>query len=123
MGFCVLKGAKMSIFYNNVYKTPYSGTKPGLMGNTSFQKRNRKIYLTMLCNSYGSSWYKQGFFVSKKGSKCLFSTLMFTKQLKTFTKQGLMGNISFQTRNRKIYLTMLGKSYGYSGPNRGFLVS
>ena len=55
MYFWVLKGVKMPIFYNNVYKTPYNSTKPGIMGNISFQTRNRKIYLTILHNRYGST--------------------------------------------------------------------
>ena len=63
--FCVLKGVKMPIFYNNVYKTPYNGTKPGLMGNISFQTRNRKIYLTMLDNSYGFTGPNKDFWVLK----------------------------------------------------------
>ena len=63
--FCVLKGVKMPIFYNNVYKTPYNGTKPGLIGNISFQTRNRKIYLTILCNRYGSTGPKKSFCVLK----------------------------------------------------------
>ena len=47
--FRVLKGVKMPIFYKNVYKTPYNGTKPGLMGNISFQARNSKIYILPFC--------------------------------------------------------------------------
>ena len=33
-----------------------------------------------------------------------------------------MGDISFQTRNRKIHLTMLGNIYGSTSPNKGFYV-
>ena len=57
-------------------------------------------------------------FVSSNASKCLFSTIMFTKQL--ITVQNLL--LSFQTTNRKIYLTMPGNSYGYPGPNKDFWV-
>ena len=55
----------MPIFYNNVYKTPSNGTKPGLMGNISFHTGNRKIYLTMLCNSYGPTCPNKDFCVIK----------------------------------------------------------
>ena len=61
-------------------------------------------------------------FGSRNGSKCIFPTIMFTKQLKTIPKPGLMGNISFQTRNRKIYLTMLRNSYGSACANMDFCV-
>ena len=54
---------KMPIFYNNVLHTPYNGTKPGLMGNISFQTRNRKMYLKILCNRYGSTGPKWSFWV------------------------------------------------------------
>ena len=63
--FWVLKGVKMPIFYNNLYKTPYNCTKPGLIGNISFQTTNRKIYITILCNMYGSTGPKMTFWVLK----------------------------------------------------------
>ena len=56
--FCVLKVVKMPIFYNNVYETPYNGTKPGVIRKISFQTRNRKIFLTIFYNRYGSKYKK-----------------------------------------------------------------
>ena len=61
MTFWVPKRVKMPIFYNNVYKTPCNCTKPGLIGKISFQTTNRKIYLTILCNRYGSTGPKMTF--------------------------------------------------------------
>ena len=29
----------MPIYYNNVYKTPYNGTKPGVIGKISLQRQ------------------------------------------------------------------------------------
>ena len=78
--FWVQNGVKMRIFYNNVYKTAYNGTKPGLMGNISFQTRNRKIYLTMLGNSYGSTGPNRDFWVLK-GVKMAIFYKDFTKHL------------------------------------------
>ena len=62
----------MPIFYNNVYKTPYNATKPGLIGKKSFQTTNRKIYLTMLCNIYGSTATKKDFLGTKRGQNAYF---------------------------------------------------
>ena len=121
MYFCVLKVITMPMFYNNVCKTPYNGTKPGLMGNISFQTRNRKIYLTMLGNSYGSTGRNKDFWVLKWVKMPIFYNNVY-KTPYNGTKPGLIGNISFQTRNRKIYLTMLGNSYGSTGPNKDFWV-
>ena len=61
----VKNAVKMPIFYNNGYKTPYNGTKPGLMDNISFQTRNRKIYPAMLGNSNGSTGPNKDFSVLK----------------------------------------------------------
>ena len=53
----------MRIFYNNVHKTPYNGTKPGVIRKISFQATNRKMYLTILYNRYGSTGPKRSFWV------------------------------------------------------------
>ena len=119
--FWVLKWVKMPIFYNNIYKTPYDGTKPCLMGNISFQTRNRKIYLTIFQNRYGSTGPKRSFWVLKGVKIPIFYNNVY-KTPYDDTKPDLMGKISFQTRNRKIYLTMLGNSYGSTGPNQDFWV-
>ena len=50
----------MPIFNNNVYKTHYNGTKPGVIRKISFQAKNRKMYLTILYNRYGSTGPKRG---------------------------------------------------------------
>ena len=114
---CVLKGVKIPISYNNVYKTPNNGTKPGLMGNISFQTRNRKIYLTILVWIY---WSKKFFFGLKRVKMHIFYNNVWETP-SNGTKPDLMGNISFHTGNRKIYLTMLRNSYGFTGPNKDFL--
>ena len=58
------KWGKMPIFYNNVYKTPYNCTKPGVIRKISFQATNRKIYLTILYNRYGSKGVKRRAFIN-----------------------------------------------------------
>ena len=91
------------------------------MGDVSFQTRNRKIHLTMLGNIYGSTSPNKGFYVLK-WVKMPISYNNVYKTPSNGTKPGLMGNISFQTRNRTIYLTMLGNIYGSTSPNKGFYV-
>ena len=105
------KGVKMPIFHNNIYKTPYNGTKPGVIRKISSQATNKKIYLTMLGNSYGSTGPNKDFWILKRVKMPIFYNNVYKTPYNS-TKPGLMGNISFQTRNRKIYLTMLGNSYG-----------
>ena len=53
--FCVLKCVKMPIFYNNIYETPYNGTKSGVIRKISFQAINRNIQLTIFYNRFGST--------------------------------------------------------------------
>ena len=88
----VKNGVKMPIFYNNVYKTPYNGTKPGFMGNISFQTRNRKIYLTMLGNSYGSTDPNKDFWVLKGVKMLIFYNNVY-KIPYSGTKARLIGKI------------------------------
>ena len=83
--FRVLKGVKMPIFYNNVYKTPYNGTKPGLMGNISFQARKSKICLTILCNRYGSTGTKRSFWVLKGVKMPIFYNNVYKTPYMAFT--------------------------------------
>ena len=81
---------KVPIFYNNVYKTPYNATKPGLLGKKSFQTIYRKIYLTMLCDIYGSTATKRTFWVLK-GVKMPIFYNNFYKTPYNCTKPGLIG--------------------------------
>ena len=91
--------------------TPYNCTKPGVIRKISFQTRNRKINLTILYNRYGSTGPKRSFWVLKRVKMYIFYNNA-NKTPYNGTKPGLMRSISFQTRNRKIYFTMLGISYG-----------
>ena len=68
----VTNGVKMPIFYNNVYKTAYNGTKPGVIRKILFQATNRKIYLTILYNMYGSIGPKRSFGVLKRVKMHIF---------------------------------------------------
>ena len=70
--FWVLNGVKMSIFYNNVYETPYNGTKPGVFRKISFQAKNSFIQLTILYNRYGSTCPKRCFWVLKVVKMSIF---------------------------------------------------
>ena len=108
--FWVLKGLKIPIFYNNVCKTPCNGTKPGLMGNMSFQTGNRKIYLSILCNRYGSTGPKKSFCVLKRVRMPIFYNNVY-KPPYIGIKPGLISKVSFQATNRKIYLTLLCNRY------------
>ena len=53
------------------------------------------------------------------GSKCLFSTIMFTNTYNG-TKPGAIRKISFQATNRKLYLTILYNRYVSTGPKMSF---
>ena len=117
--FWVLKVVKMPIFYNNVDETPYYGTTPDVITKISIQAINRNIQLTIFYSRYGSTGPKRYFWVRKGVIMPIFYNNVY-KTPYNGTKPGLMGNISFQTRNRKIYLTMLGNSYGFTGPTRIF---
>ena len=86
--------------YNNVYKTPYYGTKPGVIRKISFQATNSKIYLTILNNRYGSTGPKRSFWVLKR-----------VKMPYIGIQPGIIAKVLFQATNRKIYLTLLCNRY------------
>jgi hypothetical protein len=83
---------EMPMFYNNVYKTPYNGTKLGLIGKISFQTKNRKIYPTIFCIRYGSTSTERTFCVHKM----VKMPILYNNVYKTpynGTKYGLIGKI------------------------------
>ena len=84
----VKNGAKMPISYDNVYKTPYNGTKAG----------------------YGSTDPKSSLWVLKMAKIPIFSNNVYRPPYIEI-KPGIIAKVSFQAATRKINLTLLCNRY------------
>ena len=70
--FRVPKRVKMPIFYNNVYKTPYDGTKPGLMGEYIISDEKQEDISYHFLEQVSIFWSKKVFLCPKRGQNAYF---------------------------------------------------